>query len=169
MSKFVLKKAKSGFSFSFIATNGDTLAMSEVYTTKTSAKGGIASVQKNAGCEIEDQTVAGYKAVKTPKYEVYKDKSGGYRFRQKATNGQIVIQSTSGYKTHDGAIDAVKKIKSTAKKAAVEDESLVRKPAATKAPAKKTAAKKAPAKKTAVTKKAPAKKTTVAKKASAKK
>ena len=54
-------------------------------------KNGIASVQKNAPvAAVENQTVEGYAVEKHPKFEVYKDKAGEFRFRLKATNGQII-------------------------------------------------------------------------------
>ena len=34
MSKFIIKKAKSGLMFNFVAFNGEVVATSEVYTTK---------------------------------------------------------------------------------------------------------------------------------------
>ena len=55
--KFVLKKVKSGYHFVLKASNGETIAQSEVYASKASAKNGIASVKKNAGtAAIDDQT-----------------------------------------------------------------------------------------------------------------
>lgn len=51
-AKFELKKAKNGqFHFNLLATNGEIILSSEIYTTKTSAKKGIASVQTNSGDE----------------------------------------------------------------------------------------------------------------------
>lgn len=47
--KFVIKKAKNGeFFFNLIAGNGENVGKSETYKAKSSAKNGIASVQKNA-------------------------------------------------------------------------------------------------------------------------
>ncbi|MBO4789668.1 MAG: DUF1508 domain-containing protein [Oxalobacter sp.] len=46
---------------------------------------------------VENQTVEGYTAEKHPKFEVYTDKAGEFRFRLKATNGQIIAVS-EGYK-----------------------------------------------------------------------
>ena len=55
--KFVLKKVKSGYHFVLKASNGETIAQSEVYASKASAKNGIASVKKNAAsATVDDQT-----------------------------------------------------------------------------------------------------------------
>jgi len=57
-AKFELYKDRSGkFRFRLKATNGQVIAASEAYNTKTSAKNGIASIQKNASkAAIEDLT-----------------------------------------------------------------------------------------------------------------
>jgi len=48
-AKFELYKDKKGeFRWKLIATNGQTIAVGEGYTTKESAKNGIESVKKNA-------------------------------------------------------------------------------------------------------------------------
>ncbi len=48
-AKFELYKDKKGeFRFKLIAPNGQTIAVSEGYKTKESAKSGIDSVKKNA-------------------------------------------------------------------------------------------------------------------------
>ena len=47
---------------------------------------------------VEDQTVEGFEVLKHPKFELYTDKAGEFRFRLKATNGQIIAVS-EGYKT----------------------------------------------------------------------
>ena len=56
--KFVLKKnAKGQFHFVLKASNGETIATSETYSSKSGAMNGIASVQKNAGsAKVDDQT-----------------------------------------------------------------------------------------------------------------
>lgn len=54
---FILKKAKTGHHFVLKASNGETIAQSEVYTSKSSAKAGIESVRKNAAdATIDDQS-----------------------------------------------------------------------------------------------------------------
>lgn len=136
MGKFVIKRATGGFTFSFLGTDEKIIGSSEVYTSKTSAKGGIESVKRNATAVIEDQTQKDYKVEKTPKWEIFKDKSGGFRFRLIATNGKNVIH-TSAFKTLAAANEGLSTIKKTAKAAPVVDESLADKPAAKKPASKK--------------------------------
>ena len=90
MGKFVIKAAKSGIKFDLKAGNGEVIASSQVYKSLISAKAGIASVTANAAvAEIEDQTTEGFATVKHPKFQIYQDKAGEFRFRLKAKNGQI--------------------------------------------------------------------------------
>lgn len=114
MGKFIIKKAKTGIMFNLVASNGEVIATSEVYTSKAAAKNGINSVIKNAGSAIEDQTKEGYSTEKCPKYEIYKDKKGEFRFRLKAGNGQIIAVG-EGYKDMAGVKNGVSSIKKNAK------------------------------------------------------
>lgn len=47
------------------------------------------------------------------KFEVYKDKSGGFRFRLKAANGEVVASSQS-YKSKASALGGVESVKKNA-------------------------------------------------------
>ena len=97
MGKFVIKNAKTGIKFDLKATNEQVVAFSQVYKSMKTCLNGTASVVKNAPiAALEDQTVEGYAKQKCPKFEVYLDKKGEYRFRLKAINGQIIAVS-EGY------------------------------------------------------------------------
>ena len=99
MGKFVIKETKTGIKFDLKASNGQVIASSQVYASVASCKKGIASVAKNASiAAVEDQTVENYAAEKNPKFEIYADKGGEFRFRLKAKNGQIIAVS-EGYTT----------------------------------------------------------------------
>ena len=114
MGKFVFKTVASGFKFDLKAGNGEVIATSEVYESEAACKNGIASVAKNAPiANVENQTNEGYAAEKCPKFEVYTDKAGEYRFRLKATNGQIVAVS-EGYTSESGCLNGVESVKKNA-------------------------------------------------------
>ncbi len=120
MGKFVIKDAKNGVKFDLKATNGEVIASSEVYSSLASCKKGIASVAKNAPiAPIEDQTVEGYTVEKNPKFEVYTDKKGEFRFRLKARNGQIIAAS-EGYKAMKSCQNGIASVKKNAVDAPVE-------------------------------------------------
>lgn len=119
MGKFVVKETATGFKFDLKATNGQVIATSEVYTTKAACLKGIESVKKNCVGGVEDQTVENYETVKHPKFEVYADKAGEYRFRLKATNGEVIAVS-EGYKAKDSCLNGVESVKKNAPEAPVE-------------------------------------------------
>ena len=114
MGKFVIKTTATGTKFDLKATNGQVIASSQVYKSAATCKNGIASVAKNAPiAAVEDQTVEGFATEKNPKFEVYTDKAGEFRFRLKATNGQAIAIS-EGYTTHASCINGVESVKKNA-------------------------------------------------------
>ena len=114
MGKFVIRETNTGVKFDLKAGNAEVIATSEVYTTEAACKNGIASVQKNAPvANVENQTVEGYAEEKHPKFEVYTDKAGEYRFRLKATNGQVIAVS-EGYKALAGCMNGIESVKKNA-------------------------------------------------------
>lgn len=122
MGKFVIKKTNTGVKFDLKAGNGQVIATSEVYSSEAACKNGIESVKKNAPvAAVEDQTVEGYATEKNPKFEVYEDKAGEYRFRLTATNGQTIATS-EGYKAKAGCLNGVESVKENAPDAEVVEE-----------------------------------------------
>ena len=114
MGKFVIRETKTGMKFDLKAGNGEVIATSEVYTSEKACRNGIASVQKNAPvAAVENQTVEGYAVEKHPKFEIYTDKAGEFRFRLKATNGQIIAVS-EGYKAMASCMNGIESVKKNA-------------------------------------------------------
>ena len=114
MSKFVIRAVASGIKFDLVHTNGQVIATSEVYNSKKSCLAGVASVQRNAAAaNVEDQTAEGFEKVKHPKFEMYTDKSGEYRFRLKARNGEI-IATGEGYKAKASCLNGIDSIRRNA-------------------------------------------------------
>lgn len=114
MGKFEIKKVKTGIKFNLKAGNGEIIATSEVYSAMTSCKSGIASVQKNAPiAALENQTVEGYATEKNPKFEVYTDKAGEFRFRLKARNGEVIAVS-EGYKAMASCLNGIESVRKNA-------------------------------------------------------
>ena len=122
MGKFVIRKTNTGIEFDLKATKGQVIATSEVYTTEEACRKGIASVMKNAPvANVEDQTVEGYAEQKHPKFEIYADKAGEFRFRLKATNGQVIAVS-EGYVAMASCVNGVESVKKNAVEAAIVEE-----------------------------------------------
>ncbi|MBQ8833453.1 MAG: YegP family protein [Oscillospiraceae bacterium] len=114
MSKFVIRPVKSGLKFDLKAANGQVILTSEVYTTAAACRKGIASVVKNAPlAKVENQTEKGYAVLTNPKFEMYQDKAGAYRFRLKARNGEIIAVSES-YTARAGCLNGIESVQKNA-------------------------------------------------------
>ena len=115
MGKFVMGPTKNGgFRFNLKAGNGEVIATSETYSSDTACKNGIESLRKNAvEAKLEDQTVENFEKQTNPKFEVYKDKAGEFRFRLKARNGEIIATGES-YKAKASCLNGIDSIKRNA-------------------------------------------------------
>ena len=123
MGKFVIKETKNGgFVFNLKAGNGEVIAVSETYSSLSACKNGIESVRKNAvEAKVEDQTVENFEKVSNPKFEIYTDKAGEFRFRLKAKNGEI-IATGEGYKAKPSCKNGIESIRKNAPEAEVVEE-----------------------------------------------
>ena len=122
MSKFVIRTVNSGVKFDLLASNGQVILTSEVYTTIAACRKGVASVAKNAPiARVENQTEEGYEIAVNPKFEMYKDKAGEYRFRLKAKNGKIVGVS-EGYTAKAGCENGMESVRKNAAEAEIVEE-----------------------------------------------
>lgn len=105
--KFEIYKDKAGeFRFRLKAGNGENLLASEGYKSKTNAKNGIASVQKNcsdSGC-----------------FEKKKSSAGRHRFTMKAKNRQVIATGQS-YDSESGCDNGIKAVGRAAKDAQIVD------------------------------------------------
>lgn len=119
MGKFVIRTVPSGIKFDLKATNGQVIATSEVYTSETACRNGIESVRKNStAAKFEDQTVEGFETVTNPKFEMYTDKKGEFRFRLKARNGEIIATS-EGYVAKASCLNGIESVRKNAPEAPV--------------------------------------------------
>ena len=114
MSKFVVRQAATGYKFDLKATNGQIILSSEVYNTRAAALKGIASIRLIAElANVEDQTQENFQVMTNPKFELYQDKAGQFRFRLKARNGKIVGIS-EGYTGKAGCLGGIESVKTNA-------------------------------------------------------
>ena len=131
MGKFVIKKTPTGgFNFSLYAANMEKIAVSsQIYTTKAACKKGMESIGKNAEkCikedRVEDQTLKKVTEKTCPKFEIYIDKAGLYRYRLLATNGESIAMSEEGYKSKNGCLNGIKSVSVNAVNAEIVDETV---------------------------------------------
>ena len=111
MGRFVIKPAKKGVTFDLKAGNGEVIVASQVYASLASCKNCISSIKKNAPvAALEDQTVKGFARVHNPKFELYTDRKGEFRFRLKAGNGQVIAEGR-GYKAKKGCLNGIASVR----------------------------------------------------------
>ena len=121
MGKFVLRAVATGYKFDLRAANGQVILSSEVYASRAAALKGIACIRLNAvGANLENRTEEGWKSLGHPKFEMYQDKAGEFRFRLKARNGKIVGIS-EGYTAKAGCLGGIESVRVNAPEAEVQE------------------------------------------------
>lgn len=118
---FEIKKSKDGrFVFNLYAKNRVIVATSQIYSSAQSAITGINSVIANAEkATVEDQTLKAFTPQSFPKWEIYIDKAGQFRFRLLATNGSCVCHS-QGYTQKSTCKKGIESIIRTVKNAEID-------------------------------------------------
>ena len=124
MGKFVIRETKTGVKFDLKAGNGEVIGTSEVYSSLAACKNGVESVKKNAEAakeKIEDQTLENFEKMTNPKFEMYEDKAGEFRFRLNARNGENILAS-EGYKSKASCKNGINSVIKNAPDAPVVEE-----------------------------------------------
>ena len=118
---FDIKKSKDGrFVFNLYAANRVIVATSQIYSSAQSAMTGIKSVIANAErAGIEDQTLKSFYHLPFPKWEIYIDKGGQFRWRLLATNGNCILHS-QGYTQKSTCKKGIESVIRTAKSAKID-------------------------------------------------
>lgn len=112
MDHFVIRRVTTGVKFDLRSVNGEVIATSEVYKTEAACRKGMESVRKNAPqAPVEDRTAGQH--CPNPKFEVYEDRSGQFRFRLRARNGGIIAVSEN-YTTKAACMDGIAAVKACA-------------------------------------------------------
>lgn len=122
MGKFIIRQTTTGLKFDLRAGNGENIATSEVYNTMAACHWGIESIRRNSSTEkLLDLTDSTTKKVTNPRYELFLDRSGLYRFRLRARNGEIILFS-EGYRTKAGCESGIHSVRENAPGGMVEEE-----------------------------------------------
>lgn len=118
MSCFCIKQVSTGVKFDFVDDRGITIIKSEVYISEGSCLKGIESVRRNAvKAHLEDCTDESRRTSQNPKFMLYADKKGEFRFRLKARNGKIIAVS-DGYEKKSECLAAIELVRRVAPDAA---------------------------------------------------
>jgi uncharacterized protein YegP (UPF0339 family) len=108
----IYEDASKEFRWRLKAANGEILATGgQGYKAKESCKKDVERIQEEMGKGTSSRYT----------FEVYEDKAKEYRWRLKASNGQVVAASSEGYKAKADCEHAIDLIKKDAAKAEVED------------------------------------------------
>ena len=118
---FDIKRSKDGrYVFNLYAANRVIVATSQIYSSSQSSLTGIKSVIANAErAGLEDQTVKGYTTLPYPKWEIYVDKGGQFRWRLLATNGSCILHS-QGYTQKSTCKKGIESVIRTVKSAKID-------------------------------------------------
>lgn len=104
---YELKKAKNGeFFFNLLAANGQNILKSEMYSSRSAAENGIASVQSN--CTEDGQ------------YECKESTNGKAYFVLKAKNHQVIGQSQM-YESDSGCQNGIESCKTNGTSETIKD------------------------------------------------
>jgi uncharacterized protein YegP (UPF0339 family)/large-conductance mechanosensitive channel len=107
MPKFQIYKDAAGkYRFRLRADNNKIIAAGEAYETYAGCLNGIRSIQRNFNAPVEDTTVEGQR-FSNPKFQVYKDNAGKFRFHLNARNGEIIADSSEGYETKEACLNGI--------------------------------------------------------------
>lgn len=121
MSRFVLRKVNTGIKFDLYAVNGQDILTSEVYESRAACLRGLESVRKNApAARLEDQTEPDCPPMPNPKFELYLDRRGGYRFRLRSRNGKVIAFSDA-YSSRTAALSGIESVRKNAAEAQTEE------------------------------------------------
>lgn len=118
--KYVVKPSSAGgFRFNLYATNGQVIATSDMYNDMVSCLQAIETIRKVAVVAgLEDQTRSDSPA-ELPKFEIYRDKAGEFRFRLRGENGKILLVG-EGYKAKASCQKGISSIRKNAPVATLE-------------------------------------------------
>ena len=118
MSSFCIKQVSSGVKFDLVDDRGIIIVKSEVYISAGSCLKGIESVRRNSvKAHFEDCTDESCGSMPNPKFMLYTDKKGEFRFRLKARNGEIIAVS-DGYERKSECVAAIERVRRLAPDAA---------------------------------------------------
>lgn len=120
MGKFVIRKTATGYKFDLRASNAEVIATSEVYASSAACRKGIQGIVRCVdSAPVADLTCA-EGPVPTPRFELFADKSGGYRFRLKARNGKVIAVSQS-YSSRTACENGIDSVRKNARNAGIEE------------------------------------------------
>lgn len=100
--------------------NGEPIAASEVYSSRSLCRKGIESVRLCAALARLADLTEGKALVRHPRFELFQDRRGAFRFRLTARNGKIIAVSDA-YSTHAACRKGIESVCQNAPESSVEE------------------------------------------------
>ena len=123
MSRFMIKRLQAGYVAYLYAANRMIIGTTALTQTQQQAEDLIRQVHALlADTPVQDQTARAPVAVPCPKFQIYNDNTGAFRFRLRNAAGDRILMSQR-YATHDACVDAVKLVRSRPGPLTIMDES----------------------------------------------
>lgn len=120
MGKFIVRPAKGGYRYNLVANNGEIIATCAARASRAGCLAAVEEVRRAApDAPVEDQTAPGPAPLPRPKFEVYNDRAGEFRFRLVAPGGEIIAVS-EGYKAKASCLRGVSSVRRNAPSPLVE-------------------------------------------------
>lgn len=113
MESFFIRALTGGFKLDLKAANGQIVATTEVYSSRAACQKAICAIRRCApDAPVQDLTRE-EAAVPNPKFELYTDRAGAYRFRLRSRNGKILLFS-EGYTSHAACKNGIESVRKNA-------------------------------------------------------
>ena len=116
MGRFQIFRSKAGYRFRLFSGNGEPIAASEVYSSRSLCRKGIESVRLCAALACLADPADG----NAPRFELFQDRRGAFRFRLTARNGKIIAVSDA-YSTHAACRKGIDSVRQNAPESSVEE------------------------------------------------
>ena len=103
----MIRQTATGYAFDLHAANGEVIARSEIYATKAACRKGVQSVIRCAGAApVGEQEPL----PSNPRFELFQDRAGAYRFRLRSRNGKVIATS-QGYGSRSACLHGIESIR----------------------------------------------------------
>ena len=120
MGRFQIIQSAAGCRFRLFSGNGEPIAASEVYSSRSLCRKGIESVRLCAALARLADLTEGKALVRHPRFELFQDRRGAFRFRLTAQNGKIIAVSDA-YSTHAACRKGIESVRQNAPESSVEE------------------------------------------------
>lgn len=121
MGVFWMRETTEGFCFVLRAANGAVVASGREYGSSAECSRVILRIRKCASVPVEDQTVKRWRAVRSPKFRLWRDERGLFRFCLLDRDEQSIL-SSKPYRSKAACLKGLDSVRRNAEDAPVWEE-----------------------------------------------